>query len=128
MATEGKARIPGFKVTAHDRDDRSYNNPFPDYLSAMSNETSLLKITSEIVISEDFVNRIKYYIAEQLQVIGDKYLYKFDRDEDRTVYTGSCGLAYLYIKLAQKMYKLDSKTAKSYLEKAGEILEKVWCI
>ena len=125
MATESKAHVPSFKITPHGRDYRAYNNPFPDYLTAMSNETSLLHITSEIVINNDFVNKIKYYIAEQLEVIGENYLHKFDKYEDRTVYTGSTGVAYLYIKLSRTMYKLDPKSSKFYLDKAGDILEKV---
>ena len=126
MATEATAHVPplSFKITPHNRDD---NNPFPDYLTAMSTETSLLQITTEIVINEDFVNKIKYYITEQLEVIGENYLDKFDKEEDRTVYTGSCGLAYLYIKLSRTLYNLDPKTSKSYLDKAGNILEKVTC-
>ena len=73
------------------------------------------------------MNKIKYYITEQLEVIGENYLDKFDKEEDRTVYTGSCGLAYLYIKLSRTLYNLDPKTSKSYLDKAGNILAMVTC-
>ncbi|KAI6660364.1 LanC-like protein 2 [Oopsacas minuta] len=121
--TEDKEFVPTFEIKSHPTDIRAYQNPFPDYMSAMSNETSLIHIAQEIVISTDFINKIKYFIAEQLEVIGDNYLDKLSYQDDKTVYTGSCGLAFLYIKLGNGMYKRDSKAAKSFLEMAGEILE-----
>ena len=127
MATEDEPRKSGnnIKVEFHTKDERAYKNIFPDYMSAISNETSLIKTTHDIVINQEFVAKIKCFIEEQLELIGGKYLYKYCRLEDSTVYTGSCGIAYLFIQLCKSVYKDDEKVRIKFLEKAGDILENV---
>ena len=127
MATEDESieSKESIKIEPRLRDARAFQNTFPDYLSSVSNETSLVKTTNELVVNQKFVARIKTFIEEQLERIGCKYLYKYDRQEDRTVYTGSCGIAYLFIQLTKSIYKDDEKLRKKFLEKAGEILVKV---
>ena len=109
----------------HATDPRAYKNKFPEYLSTVPNETWLIKTTNELAINPEFVAKIRTFIDEQLERIGALYLYKYERFEDRTVYTGGCGVALLFIHLSKVVYKDDGEVKKKFLEKAGEILEKV---
>ena len=124
MATNsGEEYVSEFKIEVHSTDERAYKNPFPDYMSALSEDTSLIDFTDELAINPVFIAKIKYFIAEQLEVIGDEY--RHERDSDWTVYTGSCGIAYLQLQLSRTMYRNDPKAGRACLDRAGEILEKV---
>ncbi|XP_062518191.1 glutathione S-transferase LANCL1-like [Corticium candelabrum] len=87
-------------------DTRAFPNPFDDYKPSGSDGQ----------ITSDYASRLRSSIDKELKYIHSRYNPKHDRG--RTVYTGSAGLALLYLRLSS----VDEQY-KGYLQAAADLLD-----
>ncbi|XP_073235218.1 lanC-like protein 2 [Porites lutea] len=96
--------------------ERNFENTFQDY----DGRTSLQSPDGKIV--EPFLSRLKDETYKLLKQCEEGFQYTRD-DRDYSVYTGSGGMAFLYMHLSETLFKDNEDQRQKYLKNARRNLE-----